>query len=312
MIHPYHNGVAEPRIGHWASPKAQRRFEALYADVEPELWKALCDAGWPAPPIEVDVETPYGATHGFEWPGGGPPIVLLHGAGTSSVMWVPLLATLVGRHVYAIDTVGQPGRSVQRAPVPDRDALVEWLGAVLDGLRLDHPHLVGASYGGWIAANYAQRASGRATTITLMEPVLTKVRPSFFVHGFAVLLAMATPGTVRRRWLRRLHMEILVTTDAQLRKLAQLGFTRYRPGVPRPVPFTDADLAAVETPALVLLGAQSELHDAKKLGARVRACMPNATVELVPDAGHSLPTDRAEHVGARLVAFVDAVAPHQL
>jgi pimeloyl-ACP methyl ester carboxylesterase len=298
--------VAPSQIGHWATPKAQQRYEALYAEVEPELWKALCDVGWPAPPNDLEVETSVGTTHAFEWPGAGTPIVLLPGAGTSWLMWVPLIATLTGRHVLALDTIGQPGRSVQRAPIPDADALVAWLDESLDGLGLEHPHVVGASYGGWIAANHARRVPGRAVTVTLIEPVLTKVGAAFFVHGFLVLLAMATPGPLRRRWLRRLHMEFLVTTDARFRKLAQLGLTRYRPGVPRPVPPTDAELAAIETPALVLLGAASELHDAKKLAARVQACMPNATVELVPDAGHALPTDQAEAVGARLRAFLDA------
>src|SRR5438045_9525638 len=113
--------MASARIGRWATPKAQRTFEQLYASVEPELWKALCEAGWAAPPHEFDVETSDGSTHVFEWPGAGPPIVLLHGAGTSSIMWTPLLGTLVGRHVYAIDTIGQPGLSVAREPIPDRD-----------------------------------------------------------------------------------------------------------------------------------------------------------------------------------------------
>jgi pimeloyl-ACP methyl ester carboxylesterase len=298
--------MAPSPIGHWAKPKAQQRYEALYAEVEPELWKALGEAGWPGPPAAVEVETRSGTTCGFEWPGDGPPIVLLPGAGTSWVMWVPLLATLVGRHVYALDTIGQPGRSVQRAPIADADALVAWLDESLDGLQLVHPHLVGASYGGWLATQYARRVPGRAATITLLEPVLTKIGASFFVHGFAVLLAMATPGPLRRRWLRRLHMEFLVTTDPRFRKLAQLGLTRYRPGTPRAVPVTDAELAEVTTPALVLLGAASELHDSNTLGARVESCMPNATVELVANAGHALPTDQAEHVGARLRAFLDA------
>jgi pimeloyl-ACP methyl ester carboxylesterase len=297
--------VAPRRIGHWATPKAQRQFEMLYAEVEPELWEALVEAGWPGPPAEHDVETVAGTTHVFEWPGSGLPLVLLHGAGTSSVMWVPLLATLVGRHVYAIDTIGQPGRSVQRAPVPDVDALVAWLDETLDGLQVAHPHLVGASYGGWLVTQYAARKPARAASITLAEPVLTKVGLSFFVHGFAVLFAMAMPGALQRRWLRRLHMEFLVTTDTRFRKLARLGLTRYRPGVPRPAPVTDAALAAITAPALVLFGAARELHHAEALAARVEACMPNATAELVPDAGHALPTDHAEDVGARLRAFVD-------
>jgi pimeloyl-ACP methyl ester carboxylesterase len=298
--------MAPSPIGHWATPKAQQRYESLYAEVEPELWKALCEAGWPGPPAAVEVETRYGTTGGYEWPGAGAPIVLVPGAGTSWVMWVPLLATLVGRHVYALDTIGQPGRSVQRAPIADADALVAWLDETLDGLQLAHPHLVGASYGGWLTMHYARRVPGRAATITLLDPVLTKVGASFFVHGFAVLLAMATPNPLRRRWLRRLHMEFLVTTDARFRKLAQLGLTRYRPGTPRAVPVTDAELAEVTTPALVLLGAASELHDSRTLGARIDSCMPNATVELVPNAGHALPTDQAEQVGARLRPFLDA------
>ena len=55
--------------------------------------------------------------------GDGVPIVLLHGAGTSSLMWAYLLACLVGSSVYALDTIGDPGASVQRAPIRDRDDL---------------------------------------------------------------------------------------------------------------------------------------------------------------------------------------------
>ena len=74
----------------------------------------------------------FGTTRAYHWRGDGDdaggdgdgvPIVLLHGAGTSSLMWAYLLACLVGSSVYALDTIGDPGASVQRAPIRDRDEL---------------------------------------------------------------------------------------------------------------------------------------------------------------------------------------------
>jgi pimeloyl-ACP methyl ester carboxylesterase len=219
------------------------------------------------------------------------------------------LTTLVGRHVYAIDTVGQPGRSVQREPIADRDALVAWLDEVLERLQLQPSHFVGASYGGWLAINLARRSPEHVATLTLVEPALTRVRPYFWLHGVLVLVASVMPGPIRRRWLRRLHMEIVDRGDPRVVELGRLGLTRYRPGVPRPQPPpTDDELGGVTVPTLVLLAERSELHHARRLATRLAAVMPSATVELLPDAGHSLPVDRAEEVGARLRCFVDQSA----
>ncbi|MFD0971362.1 alpha/beta fold hydrolase [Plantactinospora endophytica] len=74
---------------------------------------------------------------------------------------------------------GDADPSVPRALMTPPAACAAWLDEVLAQLT-DHPaHLVGFSYGGWIAMNQATRASERVASITLLDPAgLTKPTPA--------------------------------------------------------------------------------------------------------------------------------------
>jgi pimeloyl-ACP methyl ester carboxylesterase len=291
-------------LGHWKSGSSEREYLNLYAALRQEAWTALRERGWADPPEERDVATRFGTTHVFHWAGTGTPIVLLHGAGASSLMWARLIGELVGMSTYAVDGIGEPGLSVQTRTVSDREDLVAWLDDVLDGLSVDRAHLCGSSYGGWIAINAALRSPERLATLTLLEPVLDRLRAYFWVHALAVGAALMLPTPIRCPMLRGLHMEVAADLDARFSKFARLGLMQYRRGVPRQVPVTDAELASVTTPTLLLLGDKSELHHAEALLDRARATMPNIDGELVADAGHSLPLDRAAAIAPRIRAFV--------
>jgi pimeloyl-ACP methyl ester carboxylesterase len=297
--------VQHDPIGRWTSVDAEREFTDLDDVLRQEAWQYLCDQGWQAPPAEVDIETGFGSTRVYRWAGGGEPIVLLHGSGTSSLMWTPLLAQLVGRSAYAIDTIGDPGGSVQRAPVRDGDDLAAWLDEVLDDLQLDRANLLGASYGGWIGVNHALRSPRRVATLTLLEPVLEKIRPMFFVHGIACGIALLMPTPMRRWAARRLHMNALATDDKRLRRWGFLGQAKYRRGAPNFVPLTDADLASITTPTLLLLAEKSQVHRSRPLLARVRSIMPRVEAELLAGVGHAFPVDQPEAIGPRIRDFID-------
>ena len=221
-------------------------------------------------------------------------------------MWYPLLSGLVGRSIYAIDIVGDPGLSVQRVPIRDEADLAEWLDEVLDALALDRVNLVGASYGGWIALTYARRVPQRVAALILVEPVLDKLRGWFWIHGIAVAVAFVMPRPIARRALRRLHMNTDLLEDKRVRRYGFLGLTRYRRGLPKPVRVTNAELAAVSAPTLLLLGAHSEIHKSPILIARARAAMPSVSAVLIDEAGHGLPVDKADEVARRIQSFLAA------
>ena len=296
---------SDGELSGWANARAQAEFVRLYGQLSREAWEALHEAGWEAHPVEQAVDTPFGPTLAYRWAGSGTPVVLLHGAGTCSLMWAPLIAHLAGRPIVAIDGVGEPGRSVQTSPVRDAGDLSAWLGTTLAGLGVERAHLVGASYGGYLALCHARRAPEQVASLALVEPVLDPLARGFWTYGLKVGSALVLPGVWRDRRLRALRMGILAES-ADRRRFALLGQTRFRRrGLPRPEPVPDADLAELAVPLLVVLGAESPIHDAAALAARVRRARPGATVAVLPDAGHSAPVDAADRVARLLRTFLD-------
>src|SRR3954463_15396427 len=95
-------------LGRWRSPKAEQRFRAM----EDELSRQR-----PGPtPDALDVETSFGTTRAYRWRGTGTPIVFFHGIGGTGLIWSTFAAALTGRDVYAVDIMGDAGRSHQRVP----------------------------------------------------------------------------------------------------------------------------------------------------------------------------------------------------
>lgn len=90
-------------------------------------------AQWPVAAEPVDLPSPFGTTHvNICGPRDGEPLVLLHAGGATSTVWFANVGELSRTHrVYAVDTIGEAGRSVSDGrPVDSLAGFMEWL----DGL----------------------------------------------------------------------------------------------------------------------------------------------------------------------------------
>lgn len=297
----------DTRLTRFKTAEDQRRFHELYARLRAERW--------PSPPGEADIETPLGATHVYSWPGAGVPVLLVPGWGGTAAMWAPMLAHgFGGRPVHALDLVGDVGLSVQQAPITAASDYLPWLDAAADGLGLARTHVVGGSYGGLLTLLWAGHAPDRVTTASLLDPggLADIDLKRFIAWGAKVFAASVAPMPLRRRAAERLHARVILDTD--LFALARIVNTRTSshdaPDGPKALP--DAVLRAVTVPTLALLAEHSPIMDPVPAAARVRALLHDATVEIVPDAGHALPADDAERTAARIRTFLDhceVVAP---
>ncbi|MFE9454163.1 alpha/beta fold hydrolase [Streptomyces sp. NPDC006739] len=294
---------SRPDVGRYVSDAWRDRYlatcDALFALGAPASW-------------EQDVTTSYGTTHVYRYDPEDPaarartPVVLVHGAGSCSAMWYPNTAALSAeRPVYALDTPGDPGRSVQRAPLHEPEDGARWLDETLAGLGLDQVHLVGSSYGGWLALNQAYRAPHRLASVTLLDPGgLEKVGLRFFVWIFVSLFATFAPKPLRPRLASWLEQPVLVVPE--LRAMVHAGVRAYRIRRPAPKPLTDAELGSIRVPLYLVLGRRSLLLHPDRQAERVPRLIPGARAEIISSTGHGPQIDHAERANRLMLDFMNS------
>jgi pimeloyl-ACP methyl ester carboxylesterase len=289
------------KLGRFRSDPARLRFFAAY---DTALEK------WPAPPCHHDVPTAFGTTHVLQsGPAAGTPIVLLHAIAVSSPAWYPDVAALSASHpVYAIDTITDPGRSTQSAPVRNGEDFAAWLAEVLGALHLSVVHLVGLSYGGWLALNQAHRSPDGIASVVSVDPVaaLGRAQASFMIKVVPdSLLALAKSDKALSRLMGRLNNGAV--PEQPLLDLSIAGLRTFEAKQPFPKRLTDEELGRISAPTLLLLCARSPVNNAQRAAQRARRCIAEVEVDVVADSGHVLPIEHPELFTQRVLSFVDGL-----
>ncbi|MEM1205486.1 MAG: alpha/beta hydrolase [Acidobacteriota bacterium] len=273
------------------TPEARRRVLDGYAQTL---------RSWPIPFESRQVETHLGPAHlllcGDD---AAPPLVLLHGGGGNATTWRPNVERL-GRtaRLYLLDLPGDAGRSSENRPDFGSDGHLRWLGEALDGLGLERPSICGASFGGWLALRFAAAHPDRVDRLAaLAPPSLEGMRPSFALA--ALFAALVPTDGIARRFYRRISSPNAVPVPEDALADFVLRWRSTRPYDPPPR-ISDDELASLPAGTLVLFGADDRLFDVHRAAERVRRLAPAARVEIVPDAGHTLPVDQPEVVDGLL------------
>jgi len=264
------------------------------------------------PPCEViDVESNLGTTRCYHWPGSGEALVLLHGHNGSWLSWGPLLHELRGRDVYALDTLGEPGGSVQTSPITTARELGEWLHATARSLGLSRFSLVGMSYGGWIAVHFAGEHGDMVSSLVLLDPAIGAVTMKRVLRqGMLVALTQILPPPLRRTVARRIDAEPLVF-DARLRRGPTLAFRKFQRRIPTYAqldnPTPDGILESIHVPTLLVLAGNSELHDGAAVADKAQRLIRDLRICTVDGASHALPVTKPKAVAALILPFLDRV-----
>jgi pimeloyl-ACP methyl ester carboxylesterase len=291
------------RVGGFKSAQARAAFDAAY------------DAGMrtlPEPAVIRDVATGFGSVRVYRFgPADGRPIVLLPGRAGTAVMWRPNLAALSAHHpVYAMDLLGEPGRSVQTTPLRGAPDQAAWLHAVLCELDLREAHVVGVSFGGWLAGNLAVRAPSRLASVSLLDPAHTLGRfPAALLWRAALATLPMIAHWARPAFLSWISGGVPVPADDPVADVIDAGIRGYRIAAPWPAYFTDEQLRSIRVPVLAVVAGRSVIHRATAAYARARTQIVNAQAELWPDATHAITGEFADEINARVLRFVEEAAP---
>jgi pimeloyl-ACP methyl ester carboxylesterase len=168
-------------------------------------------------------------------------------------------------------------------------------------MGIGRAHLVGTSYGGWIALRHALRSPRAVASLALLDPGgFGTVSRKFLTWMIASGLATFAPRPIRHALARPLRSVTLRDDDAVRLVKATFGFRRRHI---LPTPLTDDELELIIAPTLVLIGGHSQLYDARQVTARITARMPDAVAEIVPEVGHDLVMWRPDDFAERIVTF---------
>ena len=237
--------------------------------------------------------------------GAGEPVVFLHGFPASGHVWsdvIPLMPA--GHRLVVVDLLGYGRSDPPNGRALTLRAHADRIVALLDVLGIDRACIVGHDLGGGVAQAMAIHAPSRVSRLGLVDSVAFTGWPTRDVRVARALLRLARH--IAPAWLL-----------AILRADLERGYedpTRASHSIERFVrPFSSAEGRAafmqhlqaldsretralalryseITAPTAVLWGANDPFLPLK-LGRRLAAAIPGATLEIIPGARHFTPED---------------------
>lgn len=230
-------------------------------------------------------------------------VCLLNGLAMHTGAWYGFLSRLRPEYdVLLWDYPGQ-GRS-DTADVPYHlDRIGGYLAGILDTVGVDRAHVVGISYGGFVALEFARQFQSRLHTLVLSGIILSHEELFEMYEDLSLRFYRGGPDAFdlyTRFMYEKIFGEAFVRKAGRerLETMRQNFQERYRDRTTALVRLTEAQepffaaleermpqYRAIATPALIIAGDEDRVM-APKVQKKIATILPNCRFELIEDSGH--------------------------
>ena len=238
--------------------------------------------------------------------GTGTPVVLLHAASGSILMWEKQLPALraAGYRVIAFDRVGWGRSELEAGAAPGTAA--DDLQGLLGALRVDRFHLVGTAAGGFVAFDYALSFPDRLRSLTVANSIGGVQDEDYLALGRR--LRPSPQFDALPVEIREVGPAYRAADAAGTARWAELSRqSRLARALPSPQTFrnrvTFARLETIRVPTLLISGG-ADLYAPPPVMRLFADHMRGAEMLAVPDAGHSTFWEQAELFNRSLLTFL--------
>jgi len=251
---------------------------------------------------ESIVDVPGGRLRLLRGGAGDPVLVLHHDVGNPG--WLPFHRQLAER--FDVLVPSHPGYDRSTRPswmrsVRDVAIMYQWLLADLD---LADVSLVGLGFGGWIAAEMASMAPRSFRRLVLVGAMgIQPTEGEILDQALVNYIDYARAGFHEQAAFDRVFgsepsIDQLETWDRNREMSFRIAWKPYM--YSQTLPHL---LGGVRTPALVVWGAEDRIVP-RSCGERYARALPNARLEIVPEAGHCLAMERPDELARLIERFV--------
>lgn len=252
--------------------------------------------------------------------GEGPPVVLIHGVGSSVVAWRENIVPLAERfRVFAIDLPGHGDSDKPRMDYSLR-AASQYMTGLLDALGLERAHVVGESLGGLIALRFALDHPERVARSVGVGPAGLGRDLAWIIRWISVPIVgevIVHPTSSRVKHLLKRVMHRSQPTDQEL--VREVYRARASPGAERALikmvrwgvtPFglrrralLLPELPRLKPPLLLVWGANDSISPVRH-AYRAQRLAPSVRLVVFPECGHWVQMERAAEFNRLVMDFL--------
>lgn len=253
----------------------------------------------------------------YEEHGEGEPLVLVPGFGTGLWIWYRQVPTLAEHfRVVTFDPRGV-ARSEQRDEAVEMRTFADDVAALLRALDLESAHVLGASFGGFVAQEFALRYPQMTRSLILCctsfgGPGHRPPAPETLA-AIASTKGLNTEERVRENWLLAFSKDFTVDNPDEVERVARLRAESYVPEfvylrqLQAAMAFdAEARVSQIEAPTLVITGDEDVIvphENSRNLAVRI----PRAELRIVRGGSHTFFIERADEFNRAVIDFIQSV-----
>lgn len=255
---------------------------------------------------DLFVDTSFGATHLIEiGECTTKPLLVFHGGNATTAY--NLLACdflLKNFHIYAVDTIGHPGKSAEVSLSRNNYDYGKWASEVISALGYQKMSCFGGSFGAGIIAKTMCVSPEKIEKVVLYVPSGIKNAPA--IKSMRMMLPMIMYWvTHKQKWLEQCILPMAITKDNIDKDIFEtakcsIDYAKIKAGMPSNV--KAYDMKKCMASALVMACEKDCLFPAKMVIPQAKKIIPNCTTYLLTNRGHM--SALTEEEKQKIIAFL--------
>jgi pimeloyl-ACP methyl ester carboxylesterase len=265
-------------------------------------------ATWTVPYEEIDVTTSFGKVHVIKSGGKNKKnLILLHGSGSNSATWSYCIAEF-GKHfnVYAIDTLGDLGKSRPVKLPENENDNATWLKETLDALGIKKTNIVGSSYGSFLGHclinSYPEIAEKAVFTAFsyLSSPLEISSLLKMMYYTF---LPSNENMEKELYWFNGGPMENKAAAE-NIKKMFLANAKYGRSRILNPTDVPESEVKKIKAPLLIIIGDRDPIFKLEKAKDYCNKINPSIRFEVIQGEGHLFALNKTELTNKLILEFL--------